>query len=411
MAIIAKEAVVNIDQLQTPSFKEKDFNQNWSSAAIYDIYPVIADPEYVNDPSHQQSVNQPEYSSITSGITAASFVEKLPYIPDDAYYYDLSQDLNGYSKDTLFKEWKALVDREILHIDPDEFYSPPFSDLTLFTVYGATPTNSSVKDYLGDREEDLKQYWVNSNQLEIEYLGMNVVSDKRGLYIKNNSYTNDIYFSKPITITAEGYYCFSGFFRLYGNSTTITKISGLHFVPSDTPITNLNSTTYKTFPITSVENILYNNSNYFEVHTEWSEIALVSYLPAGTYNAIIYWPQTDNEGSVNKGAESELRVAGLRIDNQKFPANFDYRNLKANKLGYQFPLQFNFNLITPILNTDWVVYYRRYMRCNLDYANFQEQIGRIGYGYRTNQIYIGDSYTYLISSISIPYSSYLDIYM
>lgn len=392
MAIIAKEAVVNIDHLQTPSFKEKDFTQDWSNDPLFDFYDIVGDPNAVNDSSLQFIPEQPEYSSTTRGITAETFVEKLPYLPDDSYYFDLSQNLNGYSKEDLLKDWDDYVPREIPNLSSEEEYEESVSNRTLFTPYGATTTSASVTNYLGD-EEDLKQYWVQSSTLEINNLEMNIVADGRGLYIKNNSYTNDIYFSKPITITVEGYYCFSGFFRLYGNDNITTKISGLHFVPSSTSIININSTTFETFPITSVKTVLHNNSNYFEVHKEWSEIALVSYLPAGTYNAIIYWPQNDNEGNINKDENSELRVAGLRIDNQKFPLNFDYRKLRANKFGYQFPIQFNLNNITSLLGNDWAIYFRRYMRCNLDNADFANQIGNITFGYQNNQIFIGDKRT------------------
>ena len=392
MAIVSKEAVVNLDQLQTPSFKEKDFTQDWSIDVLYDIYDLMSHQDVETDTSKQYIVEQPSYSTTTRGITADSFVEKLPYLPDDAYYYDLSQDLDGYNKENLFKDWDNFVERNISNLEDTDSYEHNMSGLPLFTPYGAATTDSSRQNYLGT-DEDLKQYWVQSDLLEIEDLPINIVSDSRGISIKNNTYTNDIFFCKPISITVAGYYCFSGYFRLFGNNTNTTKISGLHFVPETSSVSEYNTTSYETFTITSVNNRIYNSSNYFEVHTEWSEIALVSYLPAGNYNIIIYWPQIDNEGNVNKGSNSELRVAGLRIDNQQFPINFDYRNLSANREGKEFPIQFNFNSITPLLESDWTIFYRRYMRCNFDYATFTNQLGKINYGYNTNQIFIGGNYT------------------
>lgn len=370
---INRIAISNLEELKTPLFKEKDFNPDFSDP-LFDFYKSYDDPDYATDPANGEIAPTPDITG-KRGLSVDSFVEKPVYLPTNSYYYAMDQDLGG--KTRAFNEWNEIQENSIANVE-DKFEI--FSNSPLINVYGAQPIGPD-KNLIKEVSSDNWTQNCTFNALEF-----NPIMDNKGLRITNNT-ANDVFFVKEVVIEEEGYYCFSGYFRLFGNDALTTKIFGLHFSPTSSNITEAVNNNYEHFYILDLPYETYNSRDYFTIRKEWTQVAVVSYLPAGHYNAVIFWPQNVNGNNKNTG--DELRVCGLRVDKGLSPLPLEYRTSDAVTEEKQFLLLFNFFNIVDMYNDDWSIYYYRYLKYNRDHADCYDSLGSIEYGFKNNKIVIG----------------------
>ena len=374
---------VDLEGFQTTEFKEKNFDPSFSEP-LYDAFEAFANPSIIGDPNEAITVESPTINNL--GIKVDSFVEKPIFIPSGSYYYPLDNDLNGTRH--ILDNFAERIENEVSNING---YPEYFINDCVHSVFGSQ-TRGAYINYIGDVElPDWKTTDINS-------LPLNVISDSKGVSIHNNTST-DIFFIKEINIPITGYYCFSGYFRVEGSNST--KICGLHLSPSNITDPNQYSVNnFDHFNIVDLDVENYNNRDYFEVKPEWTFISVVSYVNAGNYNAIIFWPQTVNNNT-NKNTGDELKVCGLRIDEGTSPNTVSTIIDEVDASDKQSIMIFDLNKIIDLFTNNWSLYYYRYLRYNKDYLDYYDSIGNIRFGFNNNNLVVNNTYTEFDSSIDI----------
>ena len=380
------------EETKIRALKEKGFNGNFPP--LFDVSSMILDDSFNKDENNAIEVPKANLKDII-GVTANSFVEKPPYIPQGAFVYPLDKNLYGVdSSDFILNDYKAFKEVNISNIDsPMEL----FSDKPLINNFGAQSSDAIFENIL---EDFSASDWSQNENITYKQISSNIVMDPNGLSITNNyndtdENSYDIIYRKTIRIEKSTSYCFSGFFRLYGNTDDVTHITGLYLVPEGTPINEADPQEfYETHYITSAPISTYDNRQYREVDSNWNSIACTFRLDPGRYDAMIFWHRTMN-GKLDMKKGMELRVAGIKLHEGVYPYPFDYRKINDAINGLQAPLLFNFNklivgeLTATLDTTDWTIVYKRYLKYSPDtsFTHF-DVLGSVSFGIQNGKMII-----------------------
>lgn len=347
----------------------KEANYEPASYSGYEIYDYFIN----RDEATPVTTSHPDIDS-TIGILPHYTYEKEIYVPSDAYYFPLSADLSGYR--SPLDDFDALLDSSTNVPNVAQEYSV-YASQTLFTAFGAEPHNAAIDNLLDN--DTYEESWTQDSAITYTTLTQNVVKDPAGVSIQNGSYQYSIVYRKTfrVTGTTDKELCFSGYFRLNGDTSDVTD---LKLIIATVDTTDDAATSYRFSELAIVD-------DYFKVSTDWAFAAVTCTVPTGNYDAVIVWSNRTDKTNM------ELRVAGLQVQNQSYPGSFDPRNLNGNNNGKIFPLYFNFaknDSFGDLIDNDWSIMYRRYLRYCDEYDVFHnDMVGSINFFFENDTFGIG----------------------
>ena len=387
---MSKIAISNLEKFQIGNLKETIgrgtvFNEEWNTQ----LSEIISDIQ--NDP---QTILPTPNLSDKIGIAAFRMIEKPIYLKEDSYYYPLDSDLNGIKGDEFvnpFEVGPTNNDRKpnISGTPSSAFKSPIFSGYGVFN--SSNPTNLIN---------------VNTNDVVIptsvtkSNCDINIPQDKYGVVISdaNTQDTGDAVMYWPIHIEEAGDYCVSAWFRLEGDNRG-TKIYGLHFATPSDSLLSMRTNNYESYPISPnveatevVSSSRATERQMFTLDTHWVRHSLVSTITTpGDYNVVIVWPGTER----TLDRTNQIKIAGLLVEKNSRPSNYEYRDVDIIKNGLKSPVLFDFSSIANMEESSWIIIYDRYIDQNADHLEYFDNIGEITFGLRGNQLLLGNSSTTL----------------
>lgn len=381
--------------LKTQAIKESEFDATGFPQTLKDAVSILKRP----DEATTSSVPSPKLntyvgikigaSSTTIGYSQSSgAIAERPQLNDlEGYYFPLGSDLKGLSlsdiRANILKPTPKIepIDGSFESEDSTEYKNDP---LVVYSQ-GITPCTNEVENLI--TTSAIKTAWSNATTSSMIN---NLVSSQDGLSITPAVMTSDTIGTYKITPSSSGYYCFSFYARLDGRS--YNALNNVRYLKM-----NLSPEVSDSYIISEEAMAQSASSILFTLKFEWLRYAAVAYLTAGTqYTITLNWFYRDTSISStnNNFRASNLKIAGVLIERNKWPSPYDVR--KSNVSGTSsisntiyhlaaFDLDSLYDNISQ--NKGWIISYKRKIADTFSSnTSHYDSLGDLYWGYAGNQL-------------------------